>query len=116
RSDPATIFTRNQIAAWKQSGEMGSLKYIRATMPPGSWEASGFSHLIKTDEDYPKLAQDPSPMNMSELTAKALDVFVNYYIHQVNLIRHLLGENYAVNYADPASVVLVGHSASGIPV
>ncbi|NIQ99397.1 MAG: gfo/Idh/MocA family oxidoreductase, partial [Gemmatimonadales bacterium] len=40
--------------------------------------------------------------------------FVNYYIHQVNLVRHLLGEPYRVSYADPSGVVLVGHSDSGV--
>ena len=40
--------------------------------------------------------------------------FVNYYIHQVNLIRHLLGEPYDVTFADKADVLLVGESKSGV--
>jgi len=40
--------------------------------------------------------------------------FVNYYIHQVNLMRHLLGEPYQVTYADPSGVLLAGRSESGI--
>jgi predicted dehydrogenase len=40
--------------------------------------------------------------------------FVNYYIHQVNLMRHLLGEPYAVAYADPSGVLLAGRSESGV--
>ena len=40
--------------------------------------------------------------------------FVNYYIHQVNLVRHLLGEPYSVTYADPSGVLLVGKSESGV--
>jgi predicted dehydrogenase len=40
--------------------------------------------------------------------------FVNYYIHQVNLMRHLLGESYKATYVDPGSVVLVGRSESGV--
>ena len=40
--------------------------------------------------------------------------FVNYYIHQVNLMRHLLGEAYEVKYADPSKVLLAGQSASGV--
>jgi len=39
---------------------------------------------------------------------------VNYYIHQVNLLRHLLGEPYKVTYADPSGVVLVAQSDSGV--
>jgi predicted dehydrogenase len=40
---------------------------------------------------------------------------VNYYIHQVNLMRHLLGESYEVTHVDPSSVLLVGRSGGGIP-
>jgi predicted dehydrogenase len=40
--------------------------------------------------------------------------FVNYYIHQVNLLRYLLGEPYKVTYADPSGVVLVAASQSGV--
>jgi len=39
---------------------------------------------------------------------------VNYYIHQVNLMRHLLGENYRVVFADRSGVLLVGRSESGV--
>jgi len=116
RSDPATLFARNQIKAWQASGEMGAMRYIRITMPPGSWDVSGFSTLITTDEPYPDLPRDPAPSKMDEPTAKALDTFVNYYIHQINLMRHLLGEDYSLSYADPQRIVLIGHSATGVPV
>ena len=32
--------------------------------------------------------------------------FVNYYIHQVNLLRYLLGEPYRVTFADRGGVLL----------
>jgi predicted dehydrogenase len=49
---------------------------------------------------------------------KTFDVyisFVNYYIHQVNLIRYLLGEPYEVTHADPSGILFVGQSGSGVP-
>jgi predicted dehydrogenase len=52
---------------------------------------------------------------LSEEDSKQFIEFVNYYIHQVNLMRHLLGEDYTVSYADPKGLVLAGHSASGVP-
>jgi len=116
RSDPATLYARNQAAAWKSSGEMGAMRYVRVTMPPGSWDVCGFSTLIRTDEPYPELKTDPDADGMDEATARELNRFVNYYIHQLNLIRHLLGEDYSLSYADPAGVVIVGHSQSGVPV
>ncbi|PIW21122.1 MAG: hypothetical protein COW34_00230 [Armatimonadetes bacterium CG17_big_fil_post_rev_8_21_14_2_50_66_6] len=44
------------------------------------------------------------------------NAFVNYYIHQVNLIRYLLGEDYTVEYVDPTSVLLIGRSKSGVAI
>ena len=38
----------------------------------------------------------------------------NYYIHQVNLLRHLFGESYRVTHADPTGVTMTVQSASGV--
>ncbi|MDA3959959.1 MAG: hypothetical protein PF961_04145 [Planctomycetota bacterium] len=52
---------------------------------------------------------------MSDCQAKAHEAFVNYYIHQVNLLRHLFGESYQVTYADPCGVTMHVQSASDVP-
>jgi len=39
---------------------------------------------------------------------------VNYYIHQVNLLKHLFREPYHVTYADSLGVLLVAQSESGV--
>ncbi len=106
RSDPATLRALTQIEAWKKSGEVGKLRYVRMAMPPGDWVAQGFSHLISTDEGYD-----------AKWGASGWDRytgFVNYYIHQVNLIRLLLGEDYRVLYADPSGVTFALRSESGV--
>ena len=46
--------------------------------------------------------------------AKQYVAFVNYYIHQVNLMRHLLGEPYKVTYAEKSGVLLAVESKSGV--
>jgi predicted dehydrogenase len=115
RCDPATIWAREKIAQWKQSGEFGPLKLLRITMPPGNWIAEGFFDLIRSDEPYPTLDPDPAPAGMNEAVARRYEAFVNYYIHQVNLARHLLGESYRITYADPSGVILAAQSASGVP-
>ena len=33
RSDPATMYVKKEIAALKQSGELGKLRYVRVVMP-----------------------------------------------------------------------------------
>ncbi len=118
RSDPATEYAKKEIEALQRSGELGSLRYIRIVMPPGDWIAGGFNDLVEgtsNRDGIANLEMDPAPADMDQATYREYETFVNYYIHQVNLLRFLLGESYRVSYADPAKVVLVAHSASGIP-
>jgi predicted dehydrogenase len=114
RSDPATRYAKAEIDRLKQTGELGKLRLVRMVMPPGDWIAGGFNDLIGTDEPYPELASDPVPPDMDDATFREYGAFVNYYIHQVNLLRHLLGEPYRVTYADPSGVLLSVLSASGV--
>ncbi|MFH0795579.1 MAG: Gfo/Idh/MocA family oxidoreductase [Candidatus Omnitrophota bacterium] len=115
RSDPATMYAKEAIDRLKLSGELGKLKYIRILMPAGDYIANGFVDLVKGNDAQPNLKTDPLPPDMSEKTYREYLSFVNYYIHQVNLMRHLLGEPYSVRYADQSGVLLVGESTSGIP-
>ena len=114
RSDPATMCAKTEIDRLKQTGELGKLKYIRILMPAGDWIAGGFNDLIKSDEPVPKMVADPVATDMDGPTWAKYVSFVNYYIHQVNLLRHLLGESYHVTYADKSGVLLVAESASGV--
>ncbi len=114
RSDPATMYAKREIDALKASGELGKMKYVRLVMPPGDWIAAGFVGMLGTDEKLENAAWDPKASDMDEPTWNRYVSFVNYYIHQVNLLRHLLGEAYTVSYADPSGVLLVAHSDSGV--
>ena len=114
RSDPATVYAKAEIERLKQSGELGRLRYIRITMPPGDWIAGGFYDNLGSDEPGAAMEWDPAAKDMDETTARHYGDFVNYYIHQVNLLRHLFGEDYQVSYADPSGILLIAHSESGI--
>jgi predicted dehydrogenase len=116
RSDPATMYAKEQIDRLKASGELGRMRYVRVSMPPGDWVANGFLWNVEADDAAPNFEWDPRPADMDDSTYQAYERFVNYYIHQVNLIRHLLGEPYKVTYADRAGVLLAGESESGITV
>ena len=115
RSDPATMAAKAEISRLQQTGELGKMKYVRLVMPAGDWIASGFNEVINTNDPAPQMQWDPPDASLSEENYGTYIGFVNYYIHQVNLMRHLLGESYAVTHADPSGVVLVGKSQSGIP-
>jgi predicted dehydrogenase len=114
RSDPATRYAKAEIARLQQSGDLGALRYVRILMPAGDWIAGGFGELVRSDEPMPSLAADPPPSDMDAPAFNEYTSFVNYYIHQVNLMRHLLGESYQVTYADPSGVLLAVQSDSGV--
>lgn len=114
RSDPAVMCAKAEIDRLKQSGELGNMKYVRLLMPAGDWVAAGFTDLISSNEPYPQLQWDPPAGDMDKPAFDAYTTFVNYYIHQVNLMRHLLGESYEVTHVDPSAVLLVGKSAGGV--
>jgi predicted dehydrogenase len=114
RSDPATMYAKREVARLRRSGELGALRYVRITMPAGDWIAGGFDDLIRSEEPVPPLDEDPPPADMDPATYGEYVAFVNYYIHQVNLLRHLLGEPYRVTYADPSGLLLAVQSQSGV--
>ncbi|MCX7705863.1 MAG: Gfo/Idh/MocA family oxidoreductase [bacterium] len=114
RNDPAVIYAREKIENFKKTGELGRLTYVRITMPPGDWIAGGFNELIKTDEQI-SLDYDPVPESMNNRTYEFYLSFVNYYIHQVNLMRYLLGEPYRVKYAEKSKTLMALESKSGVP-
>jgi predicted dehydrogenase len=114
RSDPATMHAKAQIDRLRESGELGKLRYVRLLMPAGDWVADGFADLIRSDDAMPPLEHDPPASDMDKQTYDQYLSFVNYYIHQVNLMRHLLGEAYRVTYADPSGVLLAVQSDSGV--
>ncbi|MBI4023716.1 MAG: Gfo/Idh/MocA family oxidoreductase, partial [Verrucomicrobia bacterium] len=109
RSDPATMYAKAEIDRLKQSGELGPFKYVRILMPTGDYVAGGFDDLIKTDEKSPE-----SPRDVEASWDDPYFRFVNYYIHQVNLLRHLLGDPYRVTFADKSGVLFVAESQSGV--
>lgn len=116
RSDPASRLARQIIERWQRSGECGRLSYIRITMPPGNWLYEvespincGDPHVAYEDE-----APEPLPEWMSEEMRQLYNSFVNFFIHQVNLLRYLLGEDYEVKYVDPAGRVFVAVSDGGV--
>jgi predicted dehydrogenase len=108
RCDPASRRARAEVAQLCQSGELGALRYVRISMPPGDWVAGGFDDILRSDEPLPAARPDQPALDQEYVA------FVNYYIHQVNLLRFLLGEAYRPVFADRVGVLLVAESASGV--
>jgi predicted dehydrogenase len=113
RSDPAMEYAKKLVDEWKETGEYGNLRYIRVTMPPGDW-IGGAGDALTSNEPYPEIQLEPDAPYFDEKMAQAYDSFVNYYIHQVNTLRFLLGEPYKVTFAEKSGVLLVAESNSGV--
>ena len=117
RCDPGARLVKERIAEWKQSREFGTLNYMRVTMPPGDWMFGMDPPINRGDKAfYDSQKEEPAPAWMTDEQAKVYINFINYYIHQVNLVYYLLGEDYAVEYVDPTGKILVARSISGIPI
>ena len=114
RSDPATMHAKAEIDRLKETKELGRLTYVRILMPAGDWVANGFLQNVEANDRAPGLAVEPPPTDLDADAYSLYIGFVNYYIHQVNLLRHLLGEDYRVTYADPAGVLLAAVGESGV--
>jgi len=116
RSDPATMQAKTTMTEWRESGEVGALRYIRITMPIGDYRAGGGkSAVLDAGDPHPSLDMETPPADMDAATADRYLKFLNYFCHQLDLLRHLLDEPYQLAYADPAGVVFAARSASGIP-
>lgn len=116
RSDPATIAAKAEIDRLKDIRELGHLRYVRVTMPEGDWIAGGFAELITTDDPQVPVDADPVDPHFNAADNAEYVRFANYYIHQVNLVRHLLGEPYRLTHVDEAGIVILGRSQSGVSV
>jgi len=116
RSDPAIEYAKAKIDAWKASGEMGKMRLVRISMPPGDWVFNGGNGALGVaGEQYPPIKNEEWPDyfgNMDKM--KEYNAFVNYYIHQVNLMRFMFGEDYKVTFADKTGVLLATESQSGV--
>jgi len=98
RSDPAVEYAVDLINKWKQSGEMGKMTYVRISMPPGNWRKDADMPFM-TSETPGHVPPEPAPAGTTESERNKAIWFVNYYIHQVNLMRYLLGEDYRLTCA-----------------
>jgi len=117
RHVPASRAAIELIRSWAEDGRAGKMNYLRASMPPGNW-TFGIESPIGAGDTAPAYGDQTAetcPDWMDEPTGQAYNAFVNYFIHQVNMIRYLLGESYRCEYLDPTQTVLVGRSDGGVP-
>jgi len=101
RHDPGVVAARQQIDSWRASGEAGDLRLARIwCCSPGDWTWH-IEAPLRTDEPMPAYQAAPEPATgADEAMQKWVWTWLNYYSHQTNLMRYLLGEDYHVAYHD----------------
>jgi predicted dehydrogenase len=117
RSDPATREAKRTVDAWKASGELGALRYVRICFPLGDWIANADASLIDTGEERPTLPAEDPPAELApdEESRFALWAGANELVHPLNLLRHLLGESYRLAFAHVSGRLYAFESDSGVP-
>jgi predicted dehydrogenase len=116
RSDPAVMYAKAEIERLKETQELGPLTYIRILMPGGDWIAGGFSDLIRSEQKVKDLdlERDPPASDLNWCAFRWYQMMIDYYIHPINLMRHMLGEPYALTYVSPSRGIMAGSSDSGV--
>jgi predicted dehydrogenase len=117
RSDPATREAKRTVDAWKASGEVGALRYMRVCYTDGDWTGNARAAFIDVGEQAPpSVAEDPPQEFAGDDDALwALSTAADQLVHPLNLIRHLLGESYGLVFAHASGRLLVFESESGVP-
>jgi predicted dehydrogenase len=118
RFDPAVLLAREWIAARRADEAYGPLLYARIWCAHGAWEW-GTPPPLRTDEKPPAYdaPREPRPADETPEEFRWVVGWLNYYSHQTNLLRWLLGEDYTVDQytARPACDLVLVRSASGVP-
>ena len=114
RSDPAVMYAKAKIDELNASGTLGRMTYVRVLMPAGDWIAGGFDGMVAEQDAPLSLESDTPDPEVDEPARDRYVSFVNYYIHQVNLLRHLMGASYKPVFADAAGVLLVAEAENGV--
>ena len=116
RHDPAAKLARQIVQQWKGSAECGKMTYVRITMPSGDWTYHIEPPITREDPAPVYVGETPEPMPewMPEPMKNTYNSFINFYIHQINLLRYLIGEDYEVVYVDPGQRIMLAMADSGV--
>jgi predicted dehydrogenase len=117
RSDPATVEAKRTVDEWKETGELGALRYLRVCYSDGDWVANAQAGLIDVGEQPPRFAAEELPSEVVDDDERhwALMDASDKLVHPLNILRHFLGERYSLVFAHVSGRLLVFESESGIP-
>lgn len=104
RYDAGNELVHDLVAAWRRSGELGRLLYVRAHGFCGDWTAGIDVPVITTDEPPPPAATagEHLPDWLPPQLRRSYVSFLQQYTHNVNLLRYFLdaGDDVEVRHVD----------------
>jgi predicted dehydrogenase len=117
RSDPATVEAKRTVDAWKASGEMGGLRYLRICYTDGDWTGNAHGLINAGEQPPPFRAEEPPPEFAADDEALwALSTGVDELVHPLNLLRHFVGERYRLVFVHVTGRLCAFESESGVPM
>jgi predicted dehydrogenase len=117
RSDPATREAKRVVDAWRETGELGPLRYLRICYSDGDWIANAQAAYIDTDEEPLPFPEEAAPPDFAgdDEALWALRDGTDKLVHPLNLLRHFVGERYRVAFVHSSGRILAFESDSGVP-
>jgi predicted dehydrogenase len=117
RSDPATVEAKRTVDAWKASGELGGLRYLRICYTDGDWTGNAHGLIDVGEQPPPFPAEGPPPEFAADDEAIwALSTGVDELVHPLNLLRHFVGERYRLVFVHVSGRLCAFESESGVPM
>jgi predicted dehydrogenase len=117
RSDPATVEAKRTVDAWKASGELGRLRYLRICYTDGDWTGNAHGVIDVGEQPPPFPAEEPPPeFSGDDEAVWALSTGVDELVHPLNLLRHFIGEPYRLVFVHVTGRLCAFESESGVPM
>jgi predicted dehydrogenase len=117
RSDPATVEAKRTVDAWKESGELGGLRYLRVCYTDADWTGNAHGLIDVGEQPPPFPAEEPPPEFAADDEALwALSTGVDELVHPLNLLRHFVGERYRLVFVHVSGRLCAFESESGVPM
>jgi predicted dehydrogenase len=114
RWDLGVRYVAGLIRDWKASDAYGKLNYVRCLMSGTDWTWNPDQPIGSTEPPTWQLpANEPFPAHFTTPEADFFNMNINFYVHQVNLIRYLLDEPYHLAYTHPGGKVLLATTSGG---
>ncbi|HNZ38491.1 MAG TPA: Gfo/Idh/MocA family oxidoreductase [Candidatus Latescibacteria bacterium] len=114
RWDLGARWVSDIVRQWKTTNEFGEFNHLRCLMSGTDWTWNPYPVISSDEQPVASLPpHEPFPARFTKAQADYFNMNINFYVHQVNLMRFLLDEQITLSYCHPAGKILIGSTESG---